>query len=485
MKNRKFKMHKLVPLNLILFLIGLLTIPGCKKSLEVPAPTTSLNSANVFESDATAASVLTGIYTNMSLGENFFGSAGKMTTLPLYTALSADELTLYSVANDRYSRYYTNALTSTDDQVWSNIYQLIFKTNTAIEGLTASKLLTTAVKQQLMGEAKFLRAFFYFYLVNLYGDVPMVTTTDYKVNSLLPRTPQADVYKQIIADLLEAQSFLNANYVEADGITSKTATGRVRPNKFAATALLARAYLYTGDFTNAEIQATAVIDNSTQYSLPTDLNKVFLSSSKEAIWQLLPVGDYVSNTGQGALYVLPDTGPDDFSYPVYLSDLLVNKFETGDKRKEDWTGNVDISGTIYYYPYKYKIGVMPEPLTEYIMVLRLAEQYLIRAEARTKLGKLSGAADDLNAIRSRAGLSPTTASSQDDLLLAIQQERAVELFTEWGDRWLNMKRTKTVDGIMPAVVVLKGGTWSTNWQWYPIPDSDIGKDPNLRQNSGY
>ncbi len=98
-------------------------------------------------------------------------------------------------------QFYRNNLNNQTPTFWSEIYKHVYTVNVALEGLSKSSTLTPAVKQQLMGEAKFLRAFFYFYLVNLYGDVPLVLTSDYKANSQLARTPGNLIYQQIIADL--------------------------------------------------------------------------------------------------------------------------------------------------------------------------------------------------------------------------------------------------------------------------------------------
>jgi hypothetical protein len=119
------------------------------------------------------------------------------------------------------------------------------------------------------------------------------------------------------------------------------------------------------------------------------------------------------------------------------------------------------------------------------MILRLSEQYLIRAEARTRLNKISEAKADLNTIRTRAGLANTTANDENSLLTSILNERQVELFTEWGHRWLDLKRTNKVDVVMSVITPQKGGTWSSNWAWYPLPLYDIQQNSKLVQNSGY
>ena len=147
-----------------------------------------------------------------------------------------------------------------------------------------------------------------------------------------------------------------------------------------------------------------------------------------------------------------------------------------------------VGTTVYYYPYKYKLYFTGQPPVEYPTLLRLAEQYLIRAEARAQQGNLSGpngSLADLNFIRQRAGLPPSTASTQPDVLTAILNERRMELFTEYGHRWLDLIRTQQVNAVMSLVTPGKGGIWQATDTLYPIPLTDIKADLNIRQNPGY
>jgi hypothetical protein len=477
--------------NSCLILIAILPFEqsGCKKLVTVESPITSLTSTNVYNNDATAAAVLTGIYT--SLSQYNYQPGTSFNSISLASGLSADELTLAggsSNSNTLLAQFYLNALTAGNVTVpqgmWSVFYSNIYTVNVAIERLAESNSLTPIVKQQLTGEAKFVRAFCYFYLTNLYGAVPLTTNSDFTVNALLSRSAPTLVYQQIIADLKAAQSLLSNDYVASDAESSTTE--RVRPNKWAATALLARAYLYTGDWADAAAQATAIISNSSMYSL-TPLNNVFLKNNNEAIWQLQPV-DAGWNTPDARVFILPLTGPTIFStpsYPAYLSLSLLTSFEPGDQRRVNWVDSVTTSGATYYYPYKYKNATLNAAVTEYTMVLRLGEQYLIRAEVEAH-GASGNAVVDLDIIRNRAGL-PNYAGPMDpaSLLNAIYHERQVELFTEWGHRWLDLKRTGTVSSVMTTVAPLKKTTWNSGWQLYPLPSYDIKLDPNLVQNPGY
>ena len=116
------------------------------------------------------------------------------------------------------------------------------------------------------------------------------------------------------------------------------------------------------------------------------------------------------------------------------------------------------------------------------MVLRLAEQYLIRAEARAQQNNISGSQSDLNLIRNRAGLVNTAANDKTALLTAIEHERQVELFTEWGHRWLDLKRTNRADAVLGPI---KAPNWQPTDMLYPIPQTQIANDPNVHQNPGY
>jgi hypothetical protein len=461
---------------------------GCKKFIEVDSPVTSVNEGNVYTNDNTAISVLTAIYAEMST--NYNGQFG-LTSLSLFPELSSDNLSLADITNENCRPYYENELNSNGNvgipPYWAICYQFIYTTNAAIEGLNRSSELTPAVKTQLIGEAYFIRAFMYFHLVNLYGDVPLALSTNYVLNSKLPRTAKSDVYQQIISDLKQAQSNLNNDYIDVTLI--KKSIERIRPNRTSATAMLARTYLYAGDNVNAELSATEVISHNAMYQLE-EPDKTFLKASKETIWSLQPVIlDF--NTWEARQFILPSTGPD-FDFPFYLSDQLIRKFEPNDKRLEQWTGNVLVGSKKYYYASKYKAGTSTTLISEFSTVLRLGEQYLIRAEARAKQEKLIGvnsASSDVNTIRNRAGLLPITSTTKDAILADIINERQKELFTEWGHRWFDLKRTDKINEVMTMVMPLKkpGGTWKNYMSLYPIPQSEINRNPALKgmQNLGY
>jgi hypothetical protein len=244
-----------------------------------------------------------------------------------------------------------------------------------------------------------------------------------------------------------------------------------------AKSLLARTYLYTKAYAQAANEATTVLNQTAIYSLEEGLNDVFLLSSKETIWQL-QAGISGQNTQEAAVFVFL-SGPPSL---VALSDNLIASFLPADMRKTNWTKAITDGNTTWYHANKYKERNFTGVSKEYSIVFRLAELYLIRAEARAHQGDLIGAKEDLNIIRQRAGLAPTMAMSQAEILTAIVQEKRWEFFTEHGHRFFDLKRLNLLDTTLSAV---KPG-WNTTDQLFPIPQSELSTNPNLRpQNPGY
>jgi hypothetical protein len=450
----------------ILFLgVWILVFGSCEKFVDIVAPNDQLVGSSVFTSDRTATAAMTGIYSSMMSSY----SSLLNTQLSTLCGLSADEFKDYSGLSDQ-QQFYQNSLTPGNNQVlslWKSTYSYIYQANAVLEGLKQSTGISNEVQRELEGEAKCFRAVCNFYLLNLYGNIPLATSTNYQTNDTLSRSSSILVYQQIIADCKDAQNLLKDDYSFSGG-------ERVRPNHFAATALLARVYLFMEDWKNAEAEADSVIGRPDLFTLSADLNQVFLANSSESIWQMEPVQPGI-NTREGNIFIL-----NSFPNSVALSDSVLTAFEPNDNRRTNWIDSVFVGSQTFYFPFKYKIK-SGSPVTEYCMVFRLSELYLIRAEARAQQDNLSGATDDLNQIRNRAGLSNTTALTQNEIINAIQQERRVEFFTEDGMRWLDLVRT----GQATAVLGSSKNGWKSTDSLYPIPLSELQNDTKLIQNPGY
>lgn len=471
---------------LYIHFISALVNTGCSKFVELATPKSLVVTEAVFEDNVTATTALTGIYFQMHDKELL------PLKLSVYTGLYGDEI--YSRFGS-YTNIYQNDLPSVNaltNEIWTACYSYIYQANAIYEGCERSDKLTMPVKRQLMAEARFIRAFCYFYLVNLYGDVPLALTTDYQINSVLARKPKAEIYSQMINDLRYAQNELNSNYIGAN--SESAVADRIRPNKSAATALLARIELFNGNWAEAEAQVTTVITDA-NYVLET-VQRVFLKTSKEAIWQLTkptPIGNTM--TWEGNSYVLGNLPVSNTSIQSYtLEKNIMEAFESGDLRRSNWVGKA--TGGNFFYPNKYKVQITSATdATECTTPIRLAEMYLIRAEARIQQNRIAEGITDLNTLRNRATDTSipiltrlpqlSTSLSKEDALTAVLHERQVELFTEWGHRWLDLKRTGKVNTVMTTVTAAKGGTWQPYKLLWPIPDKDLATDVNLKQNEGY
>ena len=463
---------------LLLSVAGLFLLTGCNKLLNAGSPSNKVITSQVYTSDSMAQAALIGIYFKMMDGFGAFNGF-----MSRYPGLSSDDLSRTSVLVDD-QPFLTNTLPIDNLlvwQIWASSYFYIYQCNDLIIGLTGNSSITPVLRNQLLGEAYFLRAFTYFYLVNLYGKVPLVLTTDYTLNDNTGRTLANEVYDQMIEDLSKAQDLLTNTYAS----TPDFPTARVRVNRLAVKALLARIYLYREQWAEAAAAATEVIESGI-YQLETDLQQTFRYNSKEAILQFMPVA-IAYNTAEGSFFVpiVPNGRP-----AITLSDSLLKYLEPGDLRQA-WIRTVTVSGKQYRSPFKYKQNTVTAPREEYNMVLRLAEQYCIRAEARARLDQLPEAVSDLNAIRKRAGLQDLpTISTQTQVLAAVEQERRIELFAEWGHRWFDLKRwparandgKKRIDEVMNT---LRPDTWKPTAALWPIPKDERTRNHELSQNPGY
>lgn len=458
----------------IIFIISFLLF-SCEEFLEIETPKNKLISEEVFRDEATVKSAMTGIYNQLFLTSFSNGQRNSVTVL---AGLSADNLQNIKSTNLERMEFQLNEIQPENPgnlDLWSSAYSMIYLTNSFLEGLEGSEYIDEEIRNQLEGEARFIRAFTYFNLVNLYGEVPLVLSTNYRDNELAARNSKDEVYNLILDDLEVSLALLSTEYTNGE---------RTNVNRYAAAALLARVHLYLENWEMAENYSSEIIQANSTYEILEDMDKVFLANSKEAIWQLDPIGGggIVSHTNEGSLFIIHPI----FSFlaSLKLSNDLIDVFDENDKRMTNWIGYH--SGKGVYYSYKYKIrNSMDFPSEEYSMVLRIAEQYLIRAEARAQQGKLETAMEDLDIIRLRAGLEAISESNseinQNDLLDLIIEERRKELFTEWGHRWFDLKRTARINEILGPIKE----SWETTDVLYPIPNAERMKNPNLSQNPGY
>ncbi|WP_310395999.1 RagB/SusD family nutrient uptake outer membrane protein [Hymenobacter sp.] len=348
-------------------------------------------------------------------------------------------------------------------EAWTQMYQAVNAANNVLAALPGinDPLLPAAEKNQLLGEAYFLRALVYFDLGRGWGGVPLVLApTRSKENGRgLGRSTQAETYDQVLADLTQAETLL------------PEAATRNRAVKAAARALRARLHLYRQQWADAEAYATQVIASS-NYRLVTPYRSFSTAPflSQESVFELT-----FSNSDANTMWNnwFPSALGGQFNFqPVPAAIALLNDPAVGGSRAALLASTV-IAGAPVTYGNLYSRSAQRDDPS---YVLRLAEQHLIRAEARARQANLPDALADLNAVRTRAGVGATSATTADQLLLALENERRVEFAFE-ADRWFDLVRTSRADDVL-------GVTDQRRWL-FPIPFNDLVADPDLVQNPGY
>lgn len=449
-----------------MLLLLVCSLCACESFVETDLPNNQITAETVYADENTTSSALLNVYAKLREGGILTGNdVGVGNLMAHYT----DELDLYQTSRANLLLFYENNLlpeTPFIEQLWEYTYNQIYALNDILNYTADNAQLDANYVQQIQGEAYLLRALLHFHLQQLFGEIPYTTTTNYVDNIKIQKLSEEQVYEKLIADLLQAQELLPELYPASD---------RVRPNKAVAQALLSRVYLYAGAWDKAVTTATQLIENPI-YDVEIPLNQVFLKDSPAAIFQLSPDSDGL-NTYEAAEYIFESLP----APKTALTQRLINSFETEDQRLQQWIGKVEEDEAIGYYPFKYKEKRSTDSTLEYTVVLRIAEQYLIRAEAYAHMGQLSLAASDLNTIRTRAALPDIEASTPEQMLAAILSERRHEFFTEYGHRFYDLKRFNAADEAL---------NYKSGWEPYkvrlPLPESELVLNPNLQpQNTGY
>jgi hypothetical protein len=372
--------------------------------------------------------------------------------------LAADNLVWTGTTQD-YGQIENNNITADNavcEGVWVSIYDGLNRINNVLYAMPNVPDLSQGEIDNYNGQLKFLRALLHFYGVRLYGEIPIKTEPSLDTEGLnVSRNTIDQVYEAIMNDLNEAESLL-----EVGGSSGYASRG-------AASALLARIYLYRENYEMAKTKATEVI-NSYGYSIdPSYANLFSGQDSDEIIFHVEfdaqdrnRIAEYFFSrtVNGGRKEISPDT-------------LFIETYDDGDLRLAASIADADDG------PYVIKYSDISGG-TDNVIVIRLAEMYLIRAEANAMLeAPVSEIRDDLKVIRERAGLGNVSAYSLGDLILAIEAERRTEFAFE-GHRWFDLVRTGRAVELIPTVT-------SVNQTLFPIPQSEILANPNMTQNPGY
>jgi starch-binding outer membrane protein, SusD/RagB family len=486
----------------ILYIVGLIFLfDGCQKEFLDRNPQGQLTSATFFQTEEQAVQSVNAIYAQLRVWETHaFGFLGT-------TDIISDDADKGSTANDAlYIKELDDFVHGTDNAavsaIWRGYFQGIQRANMSIDKIPAIEM-NAKLKERLIAEAKFLRAYYYFNLVRWFGDLPLIIKPLSPSEFSQKRVSSADIYRQIEKDWTEAAAVLPAKSQYASSEMGRATSG-------AAKAFLAKMYLTIGDFAKAETMALEVI-NTKEYSLFANYGDQFLIENEncsESIFEIQAtlvnaetLGSVQWNQIQGVRGT-PNLGWG-FNRP---SDDLVAAYESGDPRREatilyvgevlpDGTALVEDNPEMFNERYNQKAWTpqhlgFQENSPGNVRIFRYADLLLIAAEAMNENGKSNEAINIVNDIRKRArGTLPASlvlpnlmSKGKDIDRQVIWKERRVELAMEQ-HRWFDLVRQKQAATVMQKI----GKKFVANkHELLPIPQTEIDiSNGVLAQNKGF
>jgi hypothetical protein len=497
----------------IIFLAGAgivaLGLSACKKSFIDKAPQSSLTTGNFFKTANDAETSLIGAYATMRNGFYQYNNL-------LFTDGRSDNC--YVNGDDNTGEWplenFTYAPSNTKvGGEWSDLYNMIASANTVLDNVPniTDPALTATRKNQILAEARFLRAMHYYWLVTEWGPTPLVLTTNYNGSYTPKRASVAEVYAQIVADLQFADANLPVSAASNDPL-NKNQIGRA--TKGAADALLAKTYAQMGDYANCLIYCNKVIDEGQYTLLPhfANLWGVANKNNAESIFEIQgnQTGTYYNYGAEIFDYVPSDNWPKRNIGSYDLIQAFAAESDTATNERYHATFNWQIANAAFNMPLNAWDPAKPIPFTnkmpdaggfdspDDIELIRYADIILLAAEANNQLGNIPAATTELNQIRTRAGVANTTATTKGALALAILNERRLELVNE-GCRWHDLLRANA-NGTINIIALMNsqhdsngnllkygpnGAGVNQNLLIFPMPTNELQLNPNLTQNPGY
>ena len=486
----------------IFLIVLVLTFGSCKKYLD-KAPLDSVNTSNYFKTSTDAINAVNACYQPMQRPKLF---NLRMWTSDIYAGNSVvgagggtDGIETVEEAN-----FTTDASNAGVLDLWRGPYPGILYCNLVIQNVPGINMDTT-LRNRIVGEAKFLRANYYFILVRFFGDVPLIleSQTPASSNYYPKRTPVAQIYQQIIQDLNDAITLLPPRETYSGSDIGRASKG-------AAIGTLAKVYLTLGQYDKVVPLCQQV--TALGYALNTNYADNFnpaTKNSKESLFEI----QYSGSTQYGffddlnqASWTSPFMGPRNTNFVGGAygwnqpTQEFVDSYEPGDLRKDLtilYQGCPDFNGNVYSSSYSttgYNVRKFLVPTTiasqynnssEDFPVLRYADVLLMQAEAMNELGQTAQAAAPLNLVRERAGLPDIQSGlSQNDFRIAVLHERRMELAFE-GQRWFDLIRINNGHYGISFLQSIGHTNVSAKNLLMPIPLAEIQANANLIQNNGY
>ncbi|MCI4668257.1 MAG: RagB/SusD family nutrient uptake outer membrane protein [Bacteroidia bacterium] len=451
---------------------------SCEENLNL-APITEKASNSFFSSEAELESAVAGVYAQLQNG-GLYGldliGVGEISGEDAFEEIAANDGGRFGQLDD----FSTNAENDLVGDIWRESYEGIQRVNVVLNRIGDIEYADAGAKSIRIAEMKFVRALLYFNMVRLYGDVPLVLIETVNPSDFFGegRTTAAQVYAQIETDLTEAIADLPQAKVSG------------RPAKGAAQALLGDVQMNQGNYSEAVSKLAAVV-NSGEYSLAPSTAEIFgvaNEGNSEILFEVqFASGVNGNNEGSPAASQFRPSGTtaNAKGHNLPATDF-VNSFEAADTRKNDYVG-IDSAANPFYFSLKYEVSAtgVNDGGSDYY-VIRYADVLLKYAEALNESGSTSEAIPHLNAVRNRAGLENSTATSQEEVRDAIQMERRFEFIGE-GHRWFDLKRYGTAVETMNAWFSENGKNVviDATKLLLPVPQSQIDTDPAITQNAGY
>jgi len=465
---------------IVLLAFTIMLTSSCKKSFLELAPASNANAETFYKTQADMELAVNAAYSTLYTIYDPEGSVS-------YTSeMMGDNTTLYIIAGNQTDKFaFKDYNVKTNNTLvysfWKSYYAALYTINIVLSKLDASEL-DPAAKESAKAQMQFLRGLYYFNMVRLWGDLPIVVTPltveeTYKV----ARSPKADVYKLILDDLEFAAQKLPA-----------TALGRA--SQGAALTALGEVYLTLKDKANATTALMSVY-SSNLYKLQNTYASVFganVKNTTESIFEIQYFGgpSSISTNTYSKYYRFYSPNVSVFGFGGIgmnqVTDDLYNEFEVGDPRREV-SITLGFQNGAVFQEQKYPIKWIDPSATKVDNTVLANNNFMIYrfADVLLMLSEATGDPTYLNAVRARAGLplfgtATYPATKYPTLDLAIEHERRVELAIEF-HRWFDLKRT---DRAIP-VLAAKGKPVTADKLLLPIPEIVRIQNTIITQNPGY
>ncbi len=468
--------------NIFLILLVLLGFVSCDDELDI-VPITEKAANNFFSNEQEIESAIIGVYAQLQNG-GLYGldliGVGEIPAEDSFEEIAANDGGRFGQLDD----FSTNPGNDLVGDIWRESYEGIQRANVVLNRINEIEFENASLKTSRIGEMKFIRALLYFNLVRLYSDVPLVVEETENPFDFFGqgRTPAAEIYTQIAADLSDAVQEL------------PTAKQPGRPAVGAAQALLAEVQLTQGNFSGALSNLEAVVNSGAYELMPTtaEIFGVANEGNPEILFEVQFASGFdadgeIEGSPAGSQFRPSGTTANAKGHNL-PTQAFIDSFEAGDTRATDYVG-IDPDANPFYFTTKYEVSTTGanDGGSDHL-IIRFADVVLQYAEALNENGQTAEAITQLNRIRTRAGLAGTTATSQADVRAAIRLERRFEFIGE-GKRWFDLKRYGTAIEVMNAYFESTGGSTENineNDLVLPVPQSQIDTDPDfILQNPGY